>query len=238
MLKTSGDTTVPEKEVITMNNKKSNSIRYLNELFSMPLRLISIFTVVISAYAIGRAILLFVETVKIPGMSMLLVLLFSLPSFLTFAAVFLLAFAAKKIREGAGGDRFVTIAFGLMILSSLSFMMSQFGTLKLPEDMSSIILCAIVLICYVIIFLYFQGMGNRALAVFAGIMGLACGVYYVIYGAGLNNVLSYDFVSCVDSCMIALTTLMFVLTMAPDNLLEDITEDKKSNKGEGEDKNV
>ena len=56
--------------------------------------------------------------------------------------------------------------------------------------------------------------------------------------ADINNVLSYDFVSCVDSCMIALTTLMFVLTMAPDNLLEDITEDKKSNKGEGEDKNV
>ncbi|MCR4605522.1 MAG: hypothetical protein K5639_05930 [Eubacterium sp.] len=212
-----------------MNSKGNNSIRYLNEFFTTPLRIIAVFTVVISAYDVGRGVLLLVDCFKDERVSLLLALLFVLPAFLSFASAFLIAFAAKRIREGIGSDVQVRIALGSLILSAISFMMSQFGTLNLPDEMSSIILSAIVLICFVIVFLYYQGMGNRALAVFAGIMGLACGVYYLIYGATLlkddiNNVLSYDFVSCVTSCMIALLVLIFVLSTAPDNLMEDVTK--------------
>ena len=208
-----------------MNSKKNGSIRYLNDLFTAPLRIITIFAVVISAYDVGRAILSFVEFTRGEGFDMLLVVLFLLPAPLTFASAFLLFYAAKSVLEGKNADMAVTIAFGLMVLSSISYLIAEASTLS--EAVSLIVLCAIVLVCYVIEFLYYQGIGNRALAIFAGGMGLACAVYSLINGIILvvhepRQIGGYLFTSYLAALMIALTVLMFILSLAPDNLLEEV----------------
>ena len=208
-----------------MEGKKNNSIRFLNDMFTAPLRIITIFTVVIAAYDVGRAVLSFVEYSRGEGIDMLLVLLYLLPAPLTFATAVLLFYAAKSILEGKGADMIVTIAFGLMVLSSVANLIVEASTLS-SSAISWIILFAIVLICYIIGFLYYQGIGNRALAIFGGGLGLACAVYCLINGIILvtnepRQIGGYLFTSYLTATMIALNILMFILSLAPDNLIQE-----------------
>ncbi|MEE3468517.1 MAG: hypothetical protein VZQ83_08760, partial [Eubacterium sp.] len=88
----------------------------------------------------------------------------------------------------------------------------------------------IVLVCYVICFLYYQRIGVKALTVFAAVMGVLCGVYYLIQGAMLianepNQVLGYLFTSYVTAFLIALSVLVFTLTIGYGPVIEEVNGD-------------
>ena len=194
-----------------------DEIRIKNTMFMSVLRIILTITVVVAAYDTGRAILSFIELVRKPGMHVLLVLLWLLTAPLTFAAAVCLFYAYKRLTEGANVTMPVTIGFGLMILSSVSNLISQSSILN-GNGLSIMILCGIVLVCYIICFMYYQRIGSRPLTIFAAGMGVLCGGYYIIQGAILiadepEQILGYLFTSYMTTLMIALSTFFFVITV-------------------------
>lgn len=196
---------------------KTNRIRYISETFVSPLRFVGIMTVVVAAYDTGRAVLSFLELVRTPDMDILLVLLWLLTAPLTFGASVCFFYAAKKIYDGQGADLAITIAFGLMILSSVANLISQASILN-GKAISILVLCGVTLICYVIGFLYFQGIGTRLMAMFAGGLGVACATYYLVIGIRLvlaepQQILGYLFTSYLTATMIAMTTLLAILSL-------------------------
>ncbi len=209
-------------------NNQNDEIRISNPAFLAPLRILLIFTVVIAAYDTGRAILSFVELVRQPNMDVLLVLLWLLTAPLTFAASVCFFYAYKRLTEGANVSMPVTLGFGAMVLSSVSNLLSQASILN-GNGLSIMILCGIVLVCYIICFLYYQRIGVKALTVFAAIMGVLCGLYYLIQGAKLvidepQQILGYLFTSYLTCLLIAVSVLIFVLAIDVGPVIEEVDE--------------
>ena len=189
------------------------------------LRIILTITVVVAAYDTGRAILSFIELVRQPSMDVLLVILWLLTAPLTFVAAVCLFYAYKRLPEGANVSMPITIGFGAMVLSSVSSLLSQASILN-GNGLSLMILCGLVLLCYIICFLYYQRIGVKALTIFAAIMGVLCGGYYFIQGVVLvsnepKQLLGYLFTSYLTSLMIALSVLFFVLTVGFGPVIEE-----------------
>ena len=193
-----------------------------------PLRYVLIFTVVIAAYDVGRAVLAFIDLVKQPEMDTLLVLLWLLSAPLTFSVA--LFYACKCILDGKNASMPITIGFGLMILSSVSGLISQVNILN-GEGLSIVILCGLVLVCYIIVFLQYQRIGTKPLTIFAAVMGVLCGGYYLANGIKLvieepNQLLGYLFTSYFTAFLIAVATLLFVITIGFGPIIEEVDGDE------------
>ncbi|MBR6228342.1 MAG: hypothetical protein IKQ97_01230 [Eubacterium sp.] len=210
-------------------NSQLDEIRIDKPNLLSPLRYVLIVTVVISAYDVGRAILSFIDLVRQPDMDVLLVLLWLLAAPLTFAASVFLFYACKCMMDGKNSSMPITVGFGLMILSSVSGLISQVNILH-GEGLSIVILCGLVLVCYIIIFLQYQRIGSRPLTIFAAIMNVLCGGYYLVNGIKLvinepNQLLGYLFTSYATAFLIALSVLLFVLTVDYGPIIEEIDGD-------------
>ena len=120
-----------------------------------PLRMLLTFTVVISAYDTGQAVLSFIELAKQPGMDTMLVLIWLLSAPMSFICAVCLFLSIKKLREGKSASMTLTVGIGAMVLSSVAALISQANVLN-GKALSSLVLCGIVLVCYVIVFLYYQ----------------------------------------------------------------------------------
>ncbi|MBO6108726.1 MAG: hypothetical protein J6P16_04905 [Eubacterium sp.] len=211
-------------------NSELEEISIGREGLMNPLRYVLTFAIVISAYDTGRAILSFIELMRLPEMDVLLVLLWLLTAPLSFAAVFFFFFSCKKLREGRSAGMTITIAFGLMILSSVSNLISQASILN-GNGLSIMILCAIVLVCYIICFLYYQRIGTKFLTYFAAAMNVLCGGYYLLNGIKLvidepDQLLGYLFTSYFTAFLVAVSVLLFVLTVDYGPVIEIVDEDE------------
>ena len=193
-----------------------------------PLRFVLLITVVISAYDTGRAILTFVDYSRRADMDMLLVILWLLVAPLTFAATVCLFYACKRLREGHSPSTPITIAFGLMVLSAVSNLISYVNTLN-GNGLSIVILCAISLVCYVICFLYYQRIGTSVLTYFAAIMNILCSGYFLLNGIKLvaeqpEQLLGYVFTSYLTAFLIAVSILIFSLAVGMEINEDDIMD--------------
>ncbi len=202
-------------------NNESGSITFRYEGLLSPLRYILLFTVVISAYDTGRAVLSLIELARKPGMDILLVVLWLLTAPLTFAATVFLFYACKCLREGKSAAMPTTIAFGLMILSSVSNLISQVNILN-GNGLSIVILCGIVLVCYIICFLYYQRIGTKMMTWFAAGLNVLCGGYYLINGIKLvieqpDQLLGYLFTSYATAFLISVSVLIFTIAVGMDD---------------------
>ncbi|MBO4396421.1 MAG: hypothetical protein J5819_08760 [Eubacterium sp.] len=202
-------------------NNESGSISFRYEGLLSPLRYILLITVVISAYDTGRAILSLIELARKPGMDLLLVILWLIAAPLTFATTVCLFYACKRLREGHSPNMPITIGFGLMVLSSVANLISQVNILN-GNGLSIVILCGIVLICYVICFLYYQRIGTKLMTWFAAGLNVLCGGYYLINGIKLvveqpDQLLGYLFTSYATAFLIAVSVLLFTIAVSADH---------------------
>lgn len=206
-----------------------DDIRFRNTMLITPLRMVLLFSVVISAYDVGRAILSFIELVRQPDMDVLLITLWLLTAPLSFAACVCLVYACKRMMDGRSAAMPVTVGFGLMVLSGVSNLISQASILA-GNGLSIMVLCALVLVCYIICFLQYQRIGTRPLTIFAAVMGVLCGGYYLINGIKLvieqpNQLLGYLFTSYLTAFLVAVSTLLFVIAVDYGPVIEDVTKE-------------
>ena len=222
--------------------KKRGSISFIwdiNSSFGLTVTFFVIIGLAIlaSCFHVFSAVLSFIEYMNAirggASIDMLLIILYLLPALLTLLSDVLLLVSGIMLYTNGNADLTMTIGIGLMVLSSISNLIVEASTLS-GNGISWIIIFAIVLICYIIIFLYFQGIGNRALAIFAGGLGLACAVYCLINGVILvihepRQINGYLFRSYLTATVMALDVLMFILLTIPDNLME-VVDDSDTDK--------
>ena len=213
-----------------------DEIRIQNPIFLKALRVMLIATVIITAYDTGQAVIAFVRRVSHPDMDILLVFLWLLADPLMLVAAFCLFYAFKRMLEGATVSLPVTIGFGALILGSVANLISKGTTINNRGaeidnplyGISLVILYCLILVCYIIIFLYYQKIGSRVLALFAGGMGLLCGAYLFLNGIILvlnepEQFIGYFFSTYVSAFAIAGSSMLFLLTADFGPMIEDAT---------------
>ena len=208
-----------------------DDIRIERTSFLTPLRVLLTFTVVISAYDTGQAVLSFIELAKQPGMDTMLVLIWLLSAPMSFICTVCLFLSIKKLREGKSASMTLTVGIGAMVLSSVAALISQANVLN-GKALSILVLCGIVLVCYVIIFLYYQKIGTKPLTIFAGVMGVLCGGYYLLNGIILvkdqpEQILGYLFSSYLTAFLVAICVLIYTLTVGIGPVIEEVEEDDR-----------
>ena len=196
-----------------------------------PLRMLLTFTVVISAYDTGQAVLSFIELAKQPGMDTMLVLIWLLSAPMSFICAVCLFLSIKKLREGKSASMTLTVGIGAMVLSSVAALISQANVLN-GKALSILVLCGIVLVCYVIVFLYYQKIGAKPLTIFAAVMGVLCGGYYLLNGIVLvkdqpEQILGYLFSSYLTAFLVAISVLIYTLTVGIGPVIEEVEEDDR-----------
>ncbi len=207
-----------------------------NPIFLKALRVVLIASVIITAYDSGQAILAFVRRVSHPDMDVFLVFLWLLSDPLMLVTAFCLFYAYKRMSEGATVQLPVTIGFGSMVLGSVANLISKGTTLSNRGSevndslygISLVILYSLILVCYIIIFLYYQNIGPKVLALFAGGMGVLCGAYLFLNGIVLilnepEQFIGYFFSNYVSAFAISAASMLFLLTADFGPAIEDVT---------------
>lgn len=207
-----------------------------NTLFLKAFRVVLLATVIITAYDTGQAVIAFVRRVSHPDMDVFLVFLWLLSDPLMLVSAFCLFYAYKRMSEGATVQLPVTIGFGSMVLGSVANLISKGTTINNRGaeidnplyGISLVILYCLILVCYIIIFLYYQNIGPKILAIFAGGMGLLCGAYLLLNGFLLvisepDQFIGYFFSNYLASCAIAASSMLFLLTADFGPVIEDVT---------------
>ena len=213
-----------------------DEIRIQNPIFLKALRAVLLATVIITAYDTGQAVIAFVRRISHPDMDVLLVFLWLLADPLMLVAAFCLFYAYKRLLEGATVSLPVTIGFGSLILGSVANLISKGTTINNRGaevdnplyGISLVILYCLILVCYIIIFLYYQKIGPRVLALFAGGMGVLCGAYLFLNGIIIvinepNQFIGYFFSTYVSTFVIAASSMLFLLTTDFGPIIEDAT---------------
>ncbi|MBR1873649.1 MAG: hypothetical protein IJ807_01990 [Eubacterium sp.] len=209
----------------------SDDIRIERPSFLTPLRVLLTFTVVISAYDTGQAVLSLIELAGQPGMDGMLVFIWLLSAPLSFICAVCLFLSVKKLREGKSASMTLTVGIGAMVLSSVAALISQANILN-GRALSIMVLCGIVLVCYVIIFLYYQKIGTKPLTIFAAVMGVLCGGYYLMNGILLikdqpEQILGYLFVSYLTAFLVAVCILVYTFAVGVGPVIEEVDSDDR-----------
>ena len=210
----------------------SDDVRIERPSFLTPLRILLTFAVVVSAYATGRAVFQFIDMMKMPEMDGLLVFIWLLAAPLSFVCVVALFYSVMKLREGKSVSMALGVAFGSMVLSSVAQLISQANILN-GRGLTIMLLCGIVLICYVIIFLYYQKIGTRPLTYFAAVMGVLCGGCYLYNGILIvreqtDLILGYLFASYLTAFLVAVSSLIYTLAIGVGPVIEELDEEDKA----------
>ena len=103
---------------------------------------------------------------------MAVVVLFLLITPFAFAASLFFGFGVHRICQGIGADNNIILGYAMLLLLAVD------NLIYIPihyqgengDPVSFLILGGIELICIVIFFLYYQNMGNKALAICAGVL--------------------------------------------------------------------
>ncbi len=150
---------------------KNHMITLKDKKWGMPMRVLTLINLFLASFTLVQCVLLLVDYYNYYDISMAVVVIFLLITPFAFATSLFFAFGTHKICQGIGADNNIVIGFALLILmavDNLIYIPIRYG--YDGDALSFMILGAIELICLVIFFLYFQGIGNKALTLCAGIL--------------------------------------------------------------------
>ncbi len=153
-----------------MNNNHTITLR--DKKWGVPVRVLSLINFFLASFTLVQCILLLTEYYSNYDVSMPVVIIFLLITPFAFAASLYFAFGTHRICQGIGADMNIVLGFAMMLLLAVD------NLIYIPihyrgdngDPVSFLILGAIELICLLIFFLYYQNMGNRALAICAGVL--------------------------------------------------------------------
>ena len=193
-----------------------NAISLEGRTWTIPLSIVTLITLLVGAYSLVQSVLELVQYYEAGEWSMLVVIIFLLVTPLGFGAALLFAFGVHRIATDEGGDNPVILGFALMVLASvdnLIYVSIRYGS----DAISFYILGGIELICYVIGFLYYQGLGPKALAVCAAVilvvgtaLELEEAIRYFV-SVSYYNFGGYYFVQTLLDLLLGVVSLLFAM---------------------------
>lgn len=179
------------------------------------LRVLTLITLFAGAYALVQAVLEMIQFWEMEDLSMLVVVIYLLVTPFAFAASLLWAYSVHRMAQTANGDMALVLGFAMMIMASvdnLIYISIHHG----GDSLSFFILGGLRLICFVICFMYYQGVGNKAVTLCASIILVGAAAleleeavrYFIsieVYEFG-----GYYFVQTTLAALLALESLLFV----------------------------
>lgn len=189
-----------------------------NKIWQTVLRVLSLITLFIGAYSLVQGILVFIRDIARPELSMLVVVIYLLVTPLGFVAALLFAYAIHRIVSGREAINAVVYGFAAMVLASVDNLI-YIGIHHSGDAISFYVLGAIFLICYAILFLYYQNMGTYAMALCSGVLLVAGTVLEleeaIRYFISINvfDFTGYYFSQSLLDTLLAVTSLLFVVAL-------------------------
>ncbi len=204
-----------------MNNNHTITLR--DKKWGAPVRVLSLINFFLASFTLVQCILLLTDYYSNYDVSMPVVVIFLLITPFAFAASLYFAFGIHRICQGMGADMNIVLGFAMMLLLAVD------NLIYIPihyrgdngDPVSFLILGAIELICLLIFFLYYQNMGNKALAICAGILLILSFGFEMIEAARLvgaeDVTLSldtlYNLLKKVLNTLIAVQSLLLVFAL-------------------------
>ncbi len=178
------------------------------------LRVLTLITLFAGAYALVQSVLLLIQDLEIPDLSILVVVIYLLGTPFAFLAALLWAYSVHRMTQAGNGDLALVVGFAMMIMVNIDKLV--YVSIHHEEDsVSFVILSGIKLVCFVICFLHYQGIGNRGITLFAAILLVASAaleleeaVRYLI-GMSYYALNSYYFVQTLLEALLASEGLLF-----------------------------
>ena len=187
-----------------------------NPIVNSAMRILSWILLFLGAFSMAQAVRIFVNEVNLGQVSIPVVIVFLfLTPFMLLAAWFA-AFGVHKTVQGQNGGSSLVLAYAMLILASvdnLVYIPIHYGS---DTATSFFILGGIELVAVVLLFLYFQGMGAKVMALFASVMlVLSFGLELIdalryTSEVGLDLYVIYNLVKKVMNELFAVISILFV----------------------------
>ena len=132
------------------------------------MRILTLINLFLGAFSLVQCIMVLLDYYNNYEISMPVVIIYLLVTPFAFVATLLFAFGTHRIAQGTGADNNIVLGFAMMILLAVDNLI--YIPIHYEGATSLFILGAIELVCIIILFLYFQGWGNRALAICGSVL--------------------------------------------------------------------
>ena len=182
------------------------------------LRVLSLVTLFAGAYALVQAILLVIRDWEMQNVSMLVVMIYVLVTPLGFAASLLWAYSIHRMARTENGDMAVILGYAMMLMAAVDNLI-YISIHNEGDSLNLFILGGIELVCFVICFLYYQGLGSHIMTLCAAILLVAVAAlrleetvrYLAVIGSYAFN--GYYFIQMVLETLLAVESLLFVFAV-------------------------
>lgn len=179
------------------------------------LRVMTLVTLFAGAYTLVQSVLLLIQDLEIPDLSILVVVIYLLATPFAFAAALLWAYSIHRMAQTGNGDLALVLGYAMMIMVNIDKLV--YVSIHREGDLVSfVILSGIKLVSFVICFLHYQGIGNRGITLFAAILLVASAaleleeaVRYLIE-TGYYALNSYYFIQTLLEGLLATEGLLFL----------------------------
>lgn len=179
------------------------------------LRVMTLVTLFAGAYTLVQSVLLLIQDLEIPDLSILVVVIYLLATPFAFAAALLWAYSIHRMAQTGNGDLALVLGYAMMIMVNIDKLV-YVSIHREGDSVSFVILSGLKLVCFVICFLHYQGIGNRGITLFAAILLVASAaleleeaVRYLIE-TGYYALNSYYFIQTLLEGLLATEGLLFL----------------------------
>lgn len=195
-----------------MNN--NHTLTLTSKGWGVPLRVLTLINLFLGAFSMVQCIMVLLDYYNNYEISMPVVIIYLLVTPFAFVAALLFAFGTHRIAQGTGADSNIVLGFAMMILLAVDNLI--YIPIHYEGATSLFILGAIELVCIIILFLYFQGWGNKAVAICGGALMILSFGYEMIEAIrtvneqGMQLDYMYLLVVKVLNTLLAVLALVFV----------------------------
>ena len=195
-----------------MNN--NHTITVGGKVWTVPLRVLTIINLFLGAFAMVQSMMVLLDYYNNYEISMSVVIIYLLVTPFAFAASLLFAFGTHRILQGTGADNNIIWGFAMMILMAVDNLI--YIPIHYSGATSLFILGGIELVCTIILFMYYQGWGNKALVLCGSILLILSFGYELMEAIrtvneqGLELDYLYLLVTKVLNTLLAVLPLLFV----------------------------
>ena len=187
-------------------------------LFKIPARVLTLITLFLSAVALVQSGMILVNEVRLGEVAVPVVVIFLLVTPLAFAGAVFMALAGHRMASEEGGMSALVFGYAMMTLVSVDTLIYIPIHYAKEDALTFYVLGGIELICTVILFFYFQGMGPRILALVASVLlTLSFGLefveavrYFMSFDV-LDIYVIYNLVKKTVMALFGLESILFVL---------------------------
>ncbi len=138
--------------------------------FKVPIRILTLVNLFLSAAALVQCGMILVNEIRLAEVSVPVVVIFLLVTPFAFAGSIFMAIAGHRMASEEGGVSALVFGYALFTLVSVDTLVYIPIHYAVEEATTFYILGGIELLCTVILFFYFQGMGPRILALVASVL--------------------------------------------------------------------